>query len=104
MDSNEAIIEEFTPKERRKMVCQMYLQGFTYNQIMKATGYKTTSAIAKIIASKGLADRLPNFSQNQIDRMIDLWRDRLSCESIGIKMGLSKDQVRHQLKKLCLVD
>lgn len=93
-----------TPTEKRKIVCEMYLNGFTYREIMRATGYKTTSAIAKIIASRGLANRLPDFPDELVEKIFELWQERLSLSQIGIKLGLGKDQVRYQLKKMCLVD
>jgi hypothetical protein len=38
-----------------------------------------------------------------VDRMVDLWRDRLPVKAIAITLGLSYTSVQKQLKKMSLI-
>lgn len=42
-------------------------------------------------------------TEEQIDRMIDLWRDRLPIKAIAIELGVSYTCVHQHLKKRYLV-
>lgn len=96
---------EFTTQEKRKMVCELYLKGFTYHEIKRATGYKSTKSISDIIKENGLANRvIDTYPHVLIDQIIEGWRDYKTNTQIGVKLGLSRHQVRSVLKKMYLVD
>jgi len=96
---------ELTYEEKSKMVCELYLKGFTYYEIMRATGYKTTKSISDIIKKNNLANRvIDNYPENLKHKIVEGWRDRKSNTQIGINLGLSRFQVRSVLRKLYLVD
>ena len=96
---------ELTYEEKSKMVCELYLKGFTYYEIMRATGYKTTKSISDIIKKNNLANRvIDNYPENLKNKIVEGWRDRKSNTQIGINLGLSRFQVRSVLRKLYLVD
>jgi hypothetical protein len=38
-----------------------------------------------------------------VDRMVDLWRDRLPVKVIAMELGLSYTSVQKQLKKMSLI-
>jgi predicted DNA-binding protein YlxM (UPF0122 family) len=42
-------------------------------------------------------------TEEQIEKMIDLWRDRLPTKAIAIELGVSYTSVYQQLKKRYLV-
>ena len=42
-------------------------------------------------------------SEDKIEKMIDLWRDRWSTKAIAIELGVSYTSVYQQLKKRYLV-
>jgi len=42
-------------------------------------------------------------SEEKIDKMIDLWKDRWSTKAIAIELGVSYTSVYQQLKKRYLV-
>ena len=42
-------------------------------------------------------------TEEQIDRMVDLWKDRVSTKAIAIELGVSYTCIYQQLKKRYLV-
>jgi len=95
---------ELSPKEKRKIVCEMYLKGFTAPEINRVVGFKGKSTVYNIVLKAGIANKYIFYTNEMIDKIVDGWRDRKSSKQIAIKLGLTESQVHNQLRRLYLVD
>ena len=88
----------------KQQVRQLYENGVPYLQIAKETGlhiYKVRNIVFKHCPHK--RSDVSRLTDEQKDRILDLWRDGCSCGQIEIKTGIKRKKVQYQLKKLYLM-
>jgi len=84
-------------------VRHLYENGLPYLQIAQETGlhiYKVRNIVFKYCPHK--RSDTSTLTDDQKDRILDLWRDGYSCGQIEIKTGINRKKVYYQLKKLSL--
>jgi len=88
----------------KQQVRQLYENGLPFIQIAKETGlhiYKVRNIVFYHCPKK--RSDLTKLTDDQKNRIVDLWRDGNSCGQIQNKTGIKETKVYYQLKKLCLV-